>query len=52
MGWNKEEKQEGYYMVLLVVDTEKASWTNAPQVKHRFCLCGFLKPLVETGGLC
>lgn len=25
--------------------------TQAPQVKHRFCLCGFLKPLVETGGL-
>ena len=25
--------------------------TQAPQVKHRFCLCGFLKPFVETGGL-
>ena len=24
--------------------------TQAPQVKHRFCLCGFLNPLVENGG--
>ena len=25
--------------------------TQATQVKHGFCLCEFLKPLVETGSL-